>query len=681
MTMRWLATGIVLFGMGTQLPPAIGAPPAPAATQPDPASDRLTFLTLQLSSAEESIKAINAALRAAGYKAAVAADKIEIAQKGNELMDRKGGAPVPWDQFYGKTARSFLAPAPRGDVAIMHKGPGETLNPFNDPIKRPKQFDYLYRANAEQAAKAAHEVAAMGRKIDTLLARRRQLEAEQVALWTKISLEALGNRGMAFRHLYRFKLKAAPEAKDVSPAQLEALGAAVLLVRQADKSSAQALDDVAQNPEKALGDLSSSVQKSVTALQESAADVLAKGTLNQADAQKVKDLTALGRRMQSMCKNIADARRLAGESDIAADEARKLTFRAQLQESLLDFSDAVAELDTQLTALAESWKIQGDPAARAEAINLPATAGAPATATPAVPPVSPPSVTSTDSIHTGNFAAPRTPFKPARKIFAASETSPGNLVLTAAGGPYEIADMLTHSEGVKRWDVKIEAGAEVRGGTIDLFSQGGRFEIAGDARHPAVIRGVTFICGFRSGLKANYAVFEDCKFLRGGKLYNNDGYTSKWEFENCHLTRCVFPKLNYADYGFKFTDCTFLEMAWPAIVHPPAKDQPQELMVFLRKGWNVIERCQFESCSITPLVYWCAQSSNFDKCKFEPGPAFESDTETQSIAYVTQTEGDVPDKAFTASSPKRATIHMTYADKPFPVFAFPPAESRSPGKP
>src|SRR4051794_493428 len=75
-------------------------PAAAPATQPDPTSERLTFLTLRLSSAEESIKAINIALRVAGYKVAVAADKAEAADKGNELMDRKGGAPVPWDQFY-----------------------------------------------------------------------------------------------------------------------------------------------------------------------------------------------------------------------------------------------------------------------------------------------------------------------------------------------------------------------------------------------------------------------------------------------------------------------------------------------------------------------------------------------------------------------------------------------------
>src|SRR5215207_4096934 len=82
--------------------PAGAAAPGTSPTTKPAADDRLTFLTLGLSSTEESIKAINAALRSAGYQAAIAAERVADAQKNNELMDRKGGAPVPWDQFYGR---------------------------------------------------------------------------------------------------------------------------------------------------------------------------------------------------------------------------------------------------------------------------------------------------------------------------------------------------------------------------------------------------------------------------------------------------------------------------------------------------------------------------------------------------------------------------------------------------
>ena len=43
---------------------------------------------------------------------------------------------------------------------------------IHHPYEPPSQFDYLYHANNDQIAKANSEVASLGQKIDTLLARR-----------------------------------------------------------------------------------------------------------------------------------------------------------------------------------------------------------------------------------------------------------------------------------------------------------------------------------------------------------------------------------------------------------------------------------------------------------------------------------------------------------------------------
>ena len=48
--------------------------------------------------------------------------------------------------------------------------------------QRPPQFDFIYRANNNQQAKAEADIAKMAGKVDQLLARRRQLEAEQSRL-------------------------------------------------------------------------------------------------------------------------------------------------------------------------------------------------------------------------------------------------------------------------------------------------------------------------------------------------------------------------------------------------------------------------------------------------------------------------------------------------------------------
>jgi hypothetical protein len=363
--------------------PAAAAP----ATQPDPTSERLTFLTLRLSSAEESIKAINTALRIAGYKVAVAADKAEAADKGNELMDRKGGAPVPWDQFYGKTARSFIAPLPPGIYGVKVKGSTDNITyPWNDPIRRPKQFDYLYRANSEQAAKAKQQVEAMGRKIDALLARRRQLEAEQVELWGTIALESVSNREIATRPLYRFQLKCDGGAKSADAARVEIIRAGVLFLRQVDRAAAQAADAITTDPQAALSAVRQNIQSADVALRESILKPTDAAALSPAETQQLKDLMAIAKRMQLLCKNVTEGYALALESDTANDELRKQAMRAQLQEALIGIADGAGELDQAIASLAAAWKIHPEIGVDSPD-KLPAAA---AITTPKTSPSSPP---------------------------------------------------------------------------------------------------------------------------------------------------------------------------------------------------------------------------------------------------------------------------------------------------
>src|SRR5580765_8638224 len=92
--------------------PAIAADPP--ASKPAEAEETLSeaqqSLLLQLSDAEANIRALNIALARTGYKVGQAYSRIDSNLKGNEQMDRKGGAPVGWQEFYGKTARSFYIP-------------------------------------------------------------------------------------------------------------------------------------------------------------------------------------------------------------------------------------------------------------------------------------------------------------------------------------------------------------------------------------------------------------------------------------------------------------------------------------------------------------------------------------------------------------------------------------------
>src|SRR4051794_15635583 len=75
-------------------------PATKLATKPAEVEQDLTeaqqSILLQLSDAEANIRALNLALKRTGYKVGQAYDRIEGNQKGSELMDRKGGGPVGW---------------------------------------------------------------------------------------------------------------------------------------------------------------------------------------------------------------------------------------------------------------------------------------------------------------------------------------------------------------------------------------------------------------------------------------------------------------------------------------------------------------------------------------------------------------------------------------------------------
>src|SRR5580658_9737502 len=149
---------------------------------------RLVFLTVELSTVESSLDATNRALVANGYQKAVREQQAANAQQGNELMDRNGGGPVPWQQFYGRTAERFFY-HPTDDNTVY-------LNPDAED-QRPPQFDYIYRANEESRQTAEDDAARIGQKISDLLDYRRQLEGKQNVLWCKIALRGVASKELA----------------------------------------------------------------------------------------------------------------------------------------------------------------------------------------------------------------------------------------------------------------------------------------------------------------------------------------------------------------------------------------------------------------------------------------------------------------------------------------------------
>ncbi len=318
-----------------------------ASTDDSPEARRFTFLGDQLSADEAAIAAINKALVQAGYKAAIASDRANVAAKGNELMDRQGGAPVAWKDFYGRTARDF----------VMH----DTDSTYHQ-VQRPKQFNYIYRANNNQIEAAKTEVDSIGKKVDALLARRQQLEAEQSSLWATISFESITNRDISTRLLYRNELQAGSSPGNDNlpdPASLKVVRAATAFVRALNSTVTKELGPSLESDQKASY---GRVQAAVASAQATLEDAIAGASdVSSADPAQSKDATSLvssGKRILALSKDLDDAYRKSLDADREKEEGRKLLYRGTVQESLFAFSESVAQMDDQVSKLADQWGIK-----------------------------------------------------------------------------------------------------------------------------------------------------------------------------------------------------------------------------------------------------------------------------------------------------------------------------------
>jgi hypothetical protein len=205
------------------------SPFAPLTGKWETIDERFVFLTIELSSVEASMKAVNNALAAAGRDQSKAEQRAANYAAGNSRMDRQGGGPMDWQDFYGQTAASFYYHS-KGSIDAQRQssfssssrnGQGQSSAQLHaqyqgadtTPIGRPPQFDYIYRANADAQKNAESDAASLGNKIDQLLARRRELEFEQSALWCKIATRGLSSRNLPIEPLYRYDLPTAPTDK------------------------------------------------------------------------------------------------------------------------------------------------------------------------------------------------------------------------------------------------------------------------------------------------------------------------------------------------------------------------------------------------------------------------------------------------------------------------------------
>jgi hypothetical protein len=314
----------------------LGAGPA---SQPTTRSDspelteRQQNLLLQLSDTEANIQAINKALKATGYDVGSAYDRIDSSLRGNEIMDRKGGGPVRWDAFYGKTAKAYA-----------NNGWGD---------HRPQQFEFIYKANDNQIARAKDRIASLVKDQQSLLDRRQKHESDQSRLWATISWEQVKDREIEIRPLYRHALKPTGASQSV-------LRPVILYLRTANEVAQQGLASVQTEQGDTFHSASRHMEAAFAVLQKSIADALDSDDLKP---DQVKEATAL----KQLCKNVAEDSTVISENfdnaldrDKAKEDGSKLQFRGQLQSSLSSFASDVGQLDDEITRAADDWGVKAD---------------------------------------------------------------------------------------------------------------------------------------------------------------------------------------------------------------------------------------------------------------------------------------------------------------------------------
>lgn len=332
----------------------------------DEIDQRLIFLMVRLANTEASLDAIDQAIDAENRRRGIKTSAAKKADRANEDMDRKGGGPMKWSQFYGMTAEKFFYhPTDRNTTyhtttVLSQQGPqadnkvgGGVPASQGLPVhQRPPQFDYIYRANDRAKARAETEAAELRGKIDELNNRRRRLEAEQAGLWVEIAFRAISHYDLDKKPLYRFE-PVLTGTDSESRQRAETMKAASVFM-------ALALSIIAEAEKDQAGTFTR-IKPAVAQARQSLNDAYLRLAIDVINKQSnIGRFVALSKQLDDVAANLTDSYIVAMEGDSAKDEQRKETFRALLQESLINYAQIVLAIDEMASLMQDDFAYEPD---------------------------------------------------------------------------------------------------------------------------------------------------------------------------------------------------------------------------------------------------------------------------------------------------------------------------------
>jgi len=219
-------------------------------------------------------------------------------------------------------------------------------------LKRPSQFNFIYKANDDQIARAQGKIADLLKDQLALLARRQKHEDDQSRLWATLAWEQVKDQEIEYRPLYRFALK--PEA-GLESADLRPM---VLFVRTAAAVASDGVESITVSQGGTFTAGEHRMAAAYAALQKSLADVPGGEGLKPEHAKDLQLLKSLCKELAEQCKVTADDYANALDRDQAREDSSKLEFRGQLQQSLTRFTSEFATLADGVSQTAREWAVE-----------------------------------------------------------------------------------------------------------------------------------------------------------------------------------------------------------------------------------------------------------------------------------------------------------------------------------
>jgi len=294
-------------------------------------------------------------------------------------MDRKGGGPMKWNEFYGTNAEKFFYHPVDPNTsyytatALRQMGKAEDDKPGSDiparqslPVhQRPPQWDYIYHANRTASESAMADAALLSTEVQQLEQRRGQLEQEQAVLWCKLAFRAVQRLDVHRKELLQCQLIAAGdgtgqvEQARALAAAAQFLSSALLIVEKAEEDQSVAMGSAKSVVVEARERFEDQLREQTTLKQES-----------RNKENSLGQFAALAKLLGDKSKTLSEAYQGAVDGAANNETARKDSYRGMLQRTVIDYAQILLALNELCDGMQKEWGVSVDTRNKLEGVEI-----------------------------------------------------------------------------------------------------------------------------------------------------------------------------------------------------------------------------------------------------------------------------------------------------------------------